>query len=120
MLLNQKDREIEFVMSEKIVGYLLLTIGVFVILFSALGVYTAFIKKSVPLKFFDLPGVTIQANKQMGIPEMEIVPKGSVNETANLVAYLALMGFLVGAGYKLAMVGVGLLRPVVIKQRDPQ
>jgi len=107
-------------MSEKITGYVLLVAGVLVILFSGLQVYTAFSRKKIPLKIFDFQGVTIQANKQAGIPEMEIVPKATLNEIANLFAYLALMGFLASAGYKLAHLGVGLLRPLVSKRDLPR
>jgi len=101
-----------FSMTGKIVGYLLLVTGLGVILFAVLSGYSAFAKKSIPLKFFNLAGISIQANKQAGIPAMEIVPKTTINEVANLAAYLALMGFLINAGYKVALLGVGLLRPV--------
>lgn len=106
-------------MTEKIIGYILLAAGVIIILFSASSAYNVFIKKTVPLNFFDLQGITIQANKQAGIPEMEIFPKSSINGIVNLVAYIALMGFVGSVGYKIASLGVGLLRPVVIKQKNP-
>ena len=106
-------------MSERVVGYFLLVVGVIVILFSAISVYNAFIKKSLPINFFDLQGVTLQADKQVGIPEMEILPKSSINGVVNLVAYLALMSFMGGVGYKIASLGVGLLRPIVVKSKNP-
>ena len=46
-------------MEEKIVGYILLIIGIGMILISAVSVYMVFTKQSQPVKLFNFPGISM-------------------------------------------------------------
>ncbi|MBU1326526.1 hypothetical protein KKB64_03740 [Patescibacteria group bacterium] len=115
-------------MSEKITGYLLLAIGVVVILCSAVSVYSVFTGKTEPITLFRFPALTIQPGTQgagqqalpIAIPSMELIPSSMVNQIANLAAYTFLMSFLSGIGYKIASLGIQLLRPIKINPQQPE
>lgn len=49
------------------------------------------------------------------LPSTSLIPKEALSNTLNLSAHFFLMVFIGGFGYKLAMIGVNLVRPIVIK-----
>lgn len=119
-------------MNEKIVGYVLLIIGVLIIIFSAVSVFSVFTKKSEPINLFNLKGIVIDSNAltpqldlstvpDLNIPQkqvskaIEIIPADTLNSSANIFAHLALMGFLLSVGGQIAAIGTNLLRPIVVK-----
>ncbi len=117
-------------MTEKIIGYLLLAAGVLVILISGLNAYSILTRKSQPAQFLSLPALSLdfnqiiagalppearaQMSKSPGNPT-ELFPAQATNFIINLTLHLLLLGFLVTIGYKLAALGVLLLRPVNVK-----
>ena len=52
------------------------------------------------------------------LPSLNILPSGVLDNALNLSAHFFLMAFIGGFGYKLAMIGVNLIRPIVIKTGD--
>lgn len=120
-------------MSEKIVGYILLVFGVGIILFSAGNIYGVFTGRIQPTQLFSLKSIGIDMNQmiQNSLPkelapaadsqpaqETEIIPAEMLNQLFNLMGQIVLMGFLGGAGMKLASLGVMLLRPVEVKMKE--
>lgn len=121
-------------MSEKIIGYLLLAIGLTVILYSAVSVYMVFTKKSEPVKLFNFSGVSIDtadllgenmsqeqkqlAKEQLGDASVEIIPSNLLNDSSNIFAHLFLMGFVASIGYRLGMLGIYLLRPIKVNLKE--
>ncbi len=103
-------------MSEKIIGYSLLAVGVLVIIFTAGSVFVVFTGKILPIQLFNLPAITLSLAP--GTKPVELMTADAINQTSNLAAHLFLMGFLAGAGQKLASLGVQLVRPIVIKAKD--
>ncbi len=119
-------------MNEKIIGYVLLTTGVLIIIFSAISVFSVFTKRSEPISLFTLKGIAIDSSaltpqldlstvpglnipqKQVSKP-VEIIPAETLNSSANIFAHLALMGFLLSVGGQIAAIGTNLLRPIVVK-----
>ena len=120
-------------MSEKITGYLLLVTGIVVMVFSALSVYSVFTGKSQPVHLFAISGISIDFGQIVGgmlPPELagqagaqtskrpaqkrEVIPGDVMNQLFNLLSYLMLMGFLMNFGYKLAELGVQMLRPIKV------
>src|SRR3989338_923900 len=49
-------------MTEKYIGYLLLSIGICIIGFSVVSMYRVFTRQTQPLQVFSLSGITIDAN----------------------------------------------------------
>jgi hypothetical protein len=48
-------------------------------------------------------------------PKTEIISATMLNDSSNIFAHLMLMGFIVSLGYKLANLGIQMLRPIVVK-----
>ena len=122
-------------MPEKIVGYLLLASGLIVILFSGFSVYQVFTKKLEPVQLFNFDGIAVDlggaitsmvpadqqeaARTQIGDKaKQEIIPNTLINDTSNLAAHLFLMGFIASIGYKIASLGIQMIRPIVVKVRE--
>jgi hypothetical protein len=118
-------------MSEKLVGYILLSAGILIILGSVLNVYQVFNKQASAVNLFSFPGISIdlgkvvasQLPKDVTLPQgaamqQEIIPAKMLNESANIAAHLFLMGFVASAGYKIASLGVEILRPIQVKVRE--
>jgi len=61
---------------------------------------------------------TGQPNLSALLPSLNIIPPGVLDNALNLSAHFFLMSFIGGFGYKLAMIGVNLIRPIVIKTGD--
>lgn len=120
-------------MSEKIIGYLLLTAGLIIIGFSAFSAFFLFTKSSQPVKFLNLPSVSLDINqllagslpaelrgqlpKNQGSPT-ELFPSSALNFTLNLTLHLLLLGFFVTLGYKISQLGVQLLRPINVQLKN--
>lgn len=115
---------------EKIAGYVLLVVGVVIILGGALSVYQIFVGHATPVQIFHFPSVsidltssllaTLPAQARSAAPAMaptEIMSGETISATANLVGHLLLMGFMLNVGYKLASLGVQLLRPIVVQAK---
>lgn len=119
-------------MSEKITGYTLLGVGLLVIFLSVFSVYQVFTKKASAIQLFSFPGVSIDLGKVIAsqmptndpmpaAPLMqEVIPANVLNESANIAAHLFLMGFIGSAGYKVASLGVQMLRPIHVTVKEPK
>ena len=114
-------------MSEKIVGYALLSVGLVIILFAGFSVFQVFTNQSQPVQLFTMPGISIDMRQLLSgaapeladidLPPMdqEIVSAEMVNKPLNLFAHVTLMGFIAGVGFKLAQLGVMLVRTITAK-----
>lgn len=124
-------------MNEKVIGYSLIIVGILTILFSATSVYLVFTKKSEPVKLFTLQGIGLDLgnlfsdslppeatqllNQNRGkSTRTEIISADLINDTSNIFAHLLLMGFIASIGYKLASLGVMLVRPIVVKLKSKE
>ena len=121
-------------MSEKIIGYILLCVGIVVIALSGYSVYAVFTKQAEPVKLFNFKGIGIDVNQVISnslppeIAQMvtknqkpqstEIISADILNETSNFVAHYILMGFIASLGFKIATLGTTLVRPVVVKLKE--
>lgn len=120
-------------MAEKITGYLLLLIGITIIVLSGYSVYSVFTKQSQPVKLFNFNGISINvgqivmgnlpadvaqfAPKNQSPQTTEIISPQMLNDSSNIFAHYILMGFIASLGFKLASLGVMLIRPIVVKLR---
>lgn len=116
-----------------IVGYLLIVIGVGIILASLWNGYSIFKGTTKPVALFSLPGISMDLTKSIAsqLPEAqkamlpptkpeEVIPAKSVNDPLNLFTHIFLLGFFATIGSKIAMIGIDLTRPYVIKVRPPE
>lgn len=115
-------------MSEKVIGYSLLALGIILILAPAYSVFSIFTRASNPIQFFRTAGISLdlgqivsaslpagyQTGKNISTTQ-EIIPASLINDSANLFTHVFLMGFIASIGYKLASLGIQLLRPIQVK-----
>lgn len=118
-------------MNEKVAGYVLLVTGVVVMLVAGLSVYMVFTKRAEPVQLFTGAGISLDLsslggnlnalnnagvnNPKSQTKPADIIPAALLNDTSNLFAHVFLMSFLASIGFKLATLGVQMLRPIVIK-----
>ena len=112
--------------SEKIVGYILIFIGVLTIFLSTLSVYNVFTGNSAPASLIsqsDKPlnlslGLPNDSGGVTSVPLSGNNPLSSITQEVNLIVHLVLMSFIASAGYKLALIGTRLVRPIVVKAKS--
>lgn len=117
-------------LNEKPLGYLLLTIGIIIIILAALNVYQVFTKQMQPIDLFSFPGISLDLAGAVGgetgaalLPgslKTEIIPAQMLNLTSNIAAHFFLMGFVVSVGYRIASLGVSLVRTIEVKVRGKE
>lgn len=119
-------------MSEKIVGYILLVLGILTIAFSLFSVYRVFTGQSKAYSLFNLPGISLDLSQVIGsdLPleqrksldpksfKTDLVSGEVLNQPLNLFFHILLMGFVANIGYKIASLGVQLLRPNKVDLRQ--
>ena len=104
-------------MSEKVIGYILLTVGLVVICLAALNIFQTFTGTLVPYSLFNSQSVSLDLGTlvpgQSG--KMELFSAKDINLISNLTIHYLLMTFIVSVGYKVASLGIQLLRPISVK-----
>ncbi|MFV1917618.1 MAG: hypothetical protein ACC618_04035 [Patescibacteria group bacterium] len=114
-------------MTEKVFGYLLLVIGLVVIVYSVFSVFNVFTGKSQAVDLFQLSGISLDLSSLVageipsgGSTQAEIVPPELINKPLNVATHLFLMGFVASVGFKVASLGVMLVRPIKVKLKEDQ
>ena len=119
------------------VGYILLTVGIIAIVLAGFSVYQVFTKQAQPVQLFNFEGVSLNMGSLMGdgegmtaeqkvllekqksqVKPQEIVSSAMINDTSNIAAHMFLMGFVVSIGYRIASLGIQLLRPIKVQMRE--
>lgn len=103
--------------TNKIVGYILLLIGILLITLPLLQTYNIFTGKSLPAQvFIKPPSLTINQNVnaldiqgQIQNALIKVIPVDFIDNTLNLATWLLLMWILIYGGGKIAEIGVKLL-----------
>ncbi|OGM12646.1 hypothetical protein A2V80_01215 [Candidatus Woesebacteria bacterium RBG_16_39_8b] len=109
-------------MSEKILGYVLLAVGILIIIAAAANVLFVF-RGSRPVQFLNESASF--AEFSINMPTGEEVPVGAIPVTIgnnnqitriiNLVMHVIFAGLFVSVGFRIAMIGANLVRPIVVK-----
>lgn len=121
-------------MSERVIGYILITIGVVIIVVSAVNVVSVFNGSAQPVSVFSFDGISLDfGNLLIGDatpqeaqiireqnPELsaQLVEANMINQPLNLFAHIILMGFMVNIGFKLASLGTMLVRPIRVNVKS--
>lgn len=102
-------------MENKIVGYLLVVVGVVIISLTALNVFNVISKKAEPISFTksesffeEAKGSGTSALSMLNISSKEII------YLINLSLHILLAGFFINVGFRLASLGVMLARPIIV------
>lgn len=119
-------------------GYLLLVVGLIIMIISVINIFLVFTNRAKPFSVFNLPSDSssnsslnisdlisqLQQNnpnalsQTISTPKLDILSPEVLNKTLNLSSHFFLMSFLLGFGYKLASLGVSLVRPINVKLRS--
>ncbi|OGD08788.1 hypothetical protein A2397_05190 [Candidatus Amesbacteria bacterium RIFOXYB1_FULL_44_23] len=105
-------------MSEKVIGYILLLIGVLSIIFSTYNAFQVFTGKAKPIQYFTEKNSPLDLSSlsgMLGPTSGTLVSASSVNDGLNLTLHIFLISIISGAGYKLASLGIMLLRAIEVK-----
>jgi hypothetical protein len=117
-------------MSEKVLGYILLGGGLFVMIVALVYVLLVFSGNRKPVQVFSIPAPTLDINSMItaGLPEgqslrlpkneIEVVPTEDFNRILNMSLTFFLMGFVVTFGFKIASLGVMLVRPIKVNVKE--
>ena len=106
--------------TNKIIGYILLLIGVLLIALPLWQTYNIFTGKAMPTQVFTKP-VALQVDEKaspLDIPKqiqnalIRVIPIDFIDNTLNLTAWLILMWILIYGGGKVADIGVKMLKEV--------
>ena len=89
----------------KILSYLLICVGLFIVLFALHGMYRVFVGGGAVFSLVNFADLTVQT--QFG---PMVLPMKQANLIANLLLFALFMGFLVAAGGKIAQIGCQLLK----------
>ncbi len=130
-------------MTERIIGYSLLAVGIILMIISTIQIIFIFTGRAKPIQFFKTEKQTVQSNSQQSldaedllervqtgdlsallnnsgntIPELNIISPETINQILNLTVFYFLMQFLLSLGYKLASLGVQMIRPLKVEVRQ--
>lgn len=134
--------------SERIVGYILLSLGILVMIYAAMQIIMVFTNKAEPIEFFTSEPVVItqpdnagaelpkdpeelldfiQSNPLAalggsggGLPTPQLIDTQMLNDVLNMAVYFLIMHFLLGLGFKISNLGVQLVRPIKVEVRNNQ
>ncbi len=116
-------------MNERIIGYILLVLGILIMFVAITQTYLVFTKKIAPPTLFQTS--QSQMKQQLPVQGFEGTPvpvtidpatllsltggEGNMNLMLNLSAYSFLMFLVLSFGSKIASLGVNMLRPINVK-----
>ena len=102
---------------EKIVGYILLAIGIAMIFFSVYEMVRVFTGASPPPNLFNFSDISIQMSEQA--EETLLVSGEELNKLAAMVFWYMLMFFIMWSGGKIASLGVNMIREITVEVKEP-
>ncbi len=117
-------------MTEKVTGYLLIVLGLAMMAFALFSVYNVFTNKGEIVNLFNLPGISIDLSSALpaDMPKTEesqttglktdLIPSETINKPLNLIAHLLFMSFVLNVGFKIASIGVQLVRTIKVNLRE--
>lgn len=114
-------------MTERTIGYILLTAGIIVMIYSATQIISVFTGKAKPIQVVDIEApeqsstsndVFSQLQGDATLPMPQLFDPAALNEILNLSIYYFIMQFLLGLGFKFSSLGVSMLRPVVVHVKN--
>lgn len=114
-------------MHERMTGYVLLMVGVLIMFGALIQTLLVFTGKTEPISLFHITAPTISPSSFMPqLPDgfqlptdnkqnIELIPSADFNKILDMSTMLFLMGFVLSFGFKIASLGVMLLRPISVK-----
>lgn len=126
-------------MSERIIGYTLLAAGIIMIIITSFQIFSVFTGSATPIPVFKVEPAKITQKTttsdvlekiQQGdfsellnsgsgsIPGLEVISPEALYKMLNITVYYFLMMFLLNVGYKIASLGVQMVRPIKVEIKN--
>jgi hypothetical protein len=102
--------------NEKIIGYILLTLGIILLLFSIVEMVTVYYGYAPPPKLFNLQDISLPGDNGSNV---SLIQGTQVSQLPNLFFWFILMGFVLLAGGKIASLGVSMIKDIKVEVREP-
>jgi hypothetical protein len=104
---------------DKLVGYVLLIVGLIVIFLAIIWAYGAFTSGSSRLSIFHWDNQKIKITSNDNEPPQYLdVPGDQISKTVNILLWQTLMFFLVWAGAQIANMGVKIIRSIKVEIKE--
>ena len=103
-------------MSERVIGYILIAVGIGTIIFSLFAGWMVFTGKSTPPQIFKSQGISLtlpQINQKT-----ELLSADLVNRPLNMTMYLLFLGLVATGGMKVATIGTQLVRIIKVEVKS--
>lgn len=105
--------------TEKIIGYVLLAVGIIMIIFAVYSMYDVFTGGAQPPPVVKMETISISPPAVPGVEvppaKIELVSGSEISKFTNLTLWYMLMLFIVSAGNKIAGIGVKLAREIKVE-----
>jgi hypothetical protein len=124
-------------MTEKMTGYLLLFVGLAIMVICVVSMFLVFTNRVKPFSVFNISSNSSNGslnisdiiselqknspnalNQAISLPKLDILSPEVLNQTLNLSSHFFLMSFILGFGYKLATLGIQLIRTINVKLKS--
>lgn len=112
-------------MSEKFVGFSLLSVGLLLIFGAIISIFLVFTNRMKPVSLIQQSGIKLDLTSLLGEPVLprpssanstvELISGATISDLTNLFLHVVLMGFITSGGYKIASLGIQLLRPIEVE-----
>lgn len=106
-----------FAKHEKIIGYILLALGVILIVFAIVQMFAVYSGGSSPPNLVTLSDLSLSTD-QAGA-SVTLLKGEQLSQLPNLFFWFVLMSFLMFAGGKIASLGVTMVKDVKVEIREP-
>lgn len=105
-------------MTEKVIGYFLIFIGVATLFITSLNAFNILTKKQKPIEFINketVSSITPSKNENpVTLNQVLNIDTETITLITNLGIHLLMLSFIMKAGFHLASLGTMLLRPIVV------
>jgi hypothetical protein len=121
-------------MSEKLTGYILLGIGAVVMIIALIQILSIMSSSNVPVVIFKIsettssgsngsfnpldPSSLLDSLNSGDLSSLNLIDPKVISNLLNIIVYYLIMQFLMGFGYKIASLGVQLLRPINVNMKN--
>ena len=99
--------------TEKIIGYILLTLGVILLLFSIFEMVNVYTGNASPPNLFNLSDISLPLGQDGS--NISLIQGAQLSQLPNLFFWFILMGFVLFAGGKIASLGVSMIKEIQVE-----
>jgi hypothetical protein len=99
----------------KMVGWVLLVVGLILIVFAVYFMFRVFTGATAPPAIFNMKSITMPTGEGTSANNVELVPGGAVSLVINMLIWAVLMYFVASAGSRIGGLGVKLIRDIKVE-----